>query len=60
MPAGSRVNYTYTISNPGNVQVNNIAIVAPTVGLLVCNGTTMAGNPSSIATLLVYGVVECK
>lgn len=54
------MNYTYTISNQGNVQVDNITIVAPTVGPLVCNGTTMAGNPSSIATLLVYGVVACK
>jgi hypothetical protein len=53
---GSSVNYTYTISNPGNVMVRNITIKSPGVGPLSCNGT----SNQTIATLDVYQVVVCR
>lgn len=57
--AGSRVNYTFIISNPGNVMVRDITITAPGVGPLTCNGTAPAGIPP-IHNMSVYEQVVCR
>jgi hypothetical protein len=61
-PAGSRVNYTYTISNPGNVMVRNIVISAPGVGPLTCNSTStgVSAPNAGFTNMTVYQVVVCK
>ena len=53
--AGARVNYTYVITNPGNVMVRNVAIAANGAGPLTCNGTTN-GYPN----MTVYQQVVCR
>jgi len=57
--AGSSVNYTFIISNPGNVMVRNVTIVAPGVGPLTCNGTAPAGIPP-IHNMSVDEQVVCR
>lgn len=59
-PAGSRVNYTYIITNPGNVMVRNISISAPGVAPLTCNGTSSAAGSPPIANMSVYERVICE
>lgn len=61
-PAGSRINYTYTISNPGNVMVRNIVVSAPGVGPLTCNSTStgVAAPSAGFTNMTVYQVVVCK
>lgn len=60
--SGTRVDYTYTISNPGNVMVRNIQISAPGVGPLTCNSTSTgaAAPDASFTNMTVYQVVVCR
>jgi hypothetical protein len=58
---GTTVWYSYLITNPGNVMVRNISLVAPTVGPWVCNGTTPGSTQGMpLANMPVYQAVLCR
>lgn len=60
--AGTRVDYTYTISNPGNVMVRTIQISAPGIGPLTCNSpsTGVTAPDAGFTNMTVYQVVICR
>jgi hypothetical protein len=60
--AGARVDYAYTVSNPGNVMVRNIRVSAPGVGPLTCNSssTGVAVPDAGFTNMTVYQVVVCR
>lgn len=62
LTAGTCINYTYTITNPGNVMVRNIVVSAPDVGPLTCNSTStgVAAPAAGFSNMTVYQVVVCK
>lgn len=54
--AGDRANYTYLITNPGNVRADNAMLTANGLASLTCNGS----STFPIASIGVDEVMLCK
>ncbi|MGB7861744.1 MAG: hypothetical protein WBM90_14715, partial [Acidimicrobiia bacterium] len=46
LDAGDRIDYTITVTNQGNVTLDPVAVADPTVGALLCTGSSLAPGDS--------------
>ncbi|MFV8328456.1 gliding motility-associated C-terminal domain-containing protein [Flavobacterium sp. ZS1P14] len=58
--AGEKINYTFTVTNTGNVTVTNIVITDPLIGLIITNSPIASLAPGAINSSVtgVYTIMQ--